>query len=124
MPVAQCVQVLKRQCRVIKTVQAMYSEAVSILKQISSLYSHDSVKLHNNFDTQDCNMKFQCIILRLEEIYIQQRYLHSVCLLFDTLLSVYETLLCKCKIVFCLFRYFLLESSRYGSGFEPSKRWN
>ena len=30
MPVAQCVQILKRQCRVIKTVQAMYSEAVSV----------------------------------------------------------------------------------------------
>lgn len=29
MPVAQCVQILKRQCRVIKSVQAMYSEAVS-----------------------------------------------------------------------------------------------
>ena len=30
MPVAQCVQILKRQCRVIKSVQAMYSEAVSV----------------------------------------------------------------------------------------------
>ena len=31
MPIAQCVQVLKRQCHVIKSVQAMYSEAVSVL---------------------------------------------------------------------------------------------
>lgn len=29
MPVAQCVQILKRQCRTIRTVQVMYSEAVS-----------------------------------------------------------------------------------------------
>ena len=33
MPVAQCVQVLKRQCRVIKSVQTMYSEAVSPFKE-------------------------------------------------------------------------------------------
>lgn len=32
MPIAQCVQVLKRQCHVIKSVQAMYSEAVSVLR--------------------------------------------------------------------------------------------
>lgn len=51
MPVAQCVQILKRQCRVIKTVQAMYSEAVSIyfvIKQISLLFSHESVRCVNN----------------------------------------------------------------------------
>ena len=29
MPVAQCVQILKRQCRTIRSVQVMYSEAVS-----------------------------------------------------------------------------------------------
>lgn len=57
MPVAQCVQILKRQCRVIKTVQAMYSEAVSV-SAIKKLALFLPTKLldvfNNNSETEDC----------------------------------------------------------------------
>ena len=34
MPVSQCVQILKRQCMVIKSVQVIYSEAVSATESL------------------------------------------------------------------------------------------
>lgn len=60
MPVAQCVQILKRQCRVIKTVQAMYSEAVSvsaIIKLTHFLLTKLFDVIDNNSATQDFNVK-------------------------------------------------------------------
>lgn len=63
MPVAQCVQILKRQCRVIKTVQAMYSEAVSdsairSLSQLTLFLPKKLFNLFNNYSgTEDCIVK-------------------------------------------------------------------
>ena len=47
MPVAQCVQILKRQCRVIKSVQAMYSEAVSRSSRQKCCLENASCKSQN-----------------------------------------------------------------------------
>ena len=47
MPVAQCVQILKRQCRVIKSVQAMYSEAVSRSSRQKCCLENASYKSQN-----------------------------------------------------------------------------
>ncbi|KAL9975383.1 hypothetical protein ACROYT_G012539 [Oculina patagonica] len=45
MPVAQCVQILKRQCRVIKTVQAMYSEANPLAMDLVLNLPNDGIRL-------------------------------------------------------------------------------
>ena len=57
MPVAQCVQILKRQCRVIKTVQAMYSEAVSVsaTKKLALFLPSKLLDVfNNNSGTEHC----------------------------------------------------------------------
>lgn len=45
MPVAQCVQILKRQCRLIKSVQAMYSEANPLAMDLVLNLPNDGVRL-------------------------------------------------------------------------------
>lgn len=89
MPVAQCVQILKRQCRVIKTVQAMYSEAVSdsAINSLSQLTLFLPKKFFNHFtqgqrtaSSKFCYEHVQCNNFTAE--------CHSACLIIIDTLSI------------------------------------
>ena len=119
MPVAQCVQILKRQCRVIKTVQAMYSEAVSVsaIKKVVLFLPTKLLDVLNNYSgTEDCIVGNIATCLLVSNI---TRHVLSYLALSLFLNSCHQE---TCLVLVDWLSFVcVLESSRYGSGFKLAK---